>query len=108
VRIFTAATPWRAPRPSCVATPGCARPRRGAPREVACSRREPACSIGSSSSRATRFPQPESDGELPAGFRVSSADGALVVDATLEKLLDLRRPELAIQVLGRLEERALP
>jgi vacuolar-type H+-ATPase subunit E/Vma4 len=50
----------------------------------------------------------ESDGELPAGFRVSSADGALVVDATLEKLLDLRRPELAIQVLRRLEERALP
>jgi vacuolar-type H+-ATPase subunit E/Vma4 len=41
--------------------------------------------------------------DLPAGFQVTGAGGALVVDATLESLLELRRPLLAIEVLRWLE-----
>jgi len=42
--------------------------------------------------------------DLPIGFRVVGAGGALTVDATLERLLELDRPALAIDVLRRLEE----
>jgi len=45
----------------------------------------------------------ETDPELPPGFRVVGAGGSLTVDATLEKLLELDRPILAIEVLRRLE-----
>jgi len=45
----------------------------------------------------------EGDPELPAGFRVTGARGALIVDATLEKRLELERPRLAIELLRRLE-----
>lgn len=45
----------------------------------------------------------ESCADLPAGFRVEAAGGALVIDATLERLLELGRPVLAIEVLRRLE-----
>lgn len=41
--------------------------------------------------------------DLPAGFQITGAGGALVVDATLESLLELRRPALAIEVLRWLE-----
>jgi len=41
--------------------------------------------------------------DLPAGFRVEAAGGALVIDATLERLLEFGRPTLAIEVLQRLE-----
>jgi hypothetical protein len=40
---------------------------------------------------------------LPAGFRVEGAGDALVVDATLESLLELDRPRLASWALRRLD-----
>lgn len=43
------------------------------------------------------------DPDLEAGFRVRSGSGALVVDAVLATLLELARPQLAIEVLARLE-----
>jgi vacuolar-type H+-ATPase subunit E/Vma4 len=45
----------------------------------------------------------ECDPELPAGFRAVGADGAIVVDATLAKLLELDRAALAIEILRRVE-----
>lgn len=45
----------------------------------------------------------ECDPDLPAGFRVAAADGAVVVDATLSSLLEADRPALAIEILRRLE-----
>jgi hypothetical protein len=47
----------------------------------------------------------EPDPDFPAGFRTIGARGALVVDATVERLLELRWPELSIGVLKRLESR---
>jgi vacuolar-type H+-ATPase subunit E/Vma4 len=46
----------------------------------------------------------ECDPDLPAGFRVAAADGTVVVDATLSRLLEADRPALAIEILRRLEE----
>jgi vacuolar-type H+-ATPase subunit E/Vma4 len=46
----------------------------------------------------------ECDPDLPAGFRVAAADGTVVVDATLSRLLEGDRPALAIEILRRLEE----
>jgi vacuolar-type H+-ATPase subunit E/Vma4 len=43
----------------------------------------------------------ETRADLPAGFRIEAAAGALVIDATLERLLELDRPTLAIEVLRR-------
>jgi vacuolar-type H+-ATPase subunit E/Vma4 len=40
--------------------------------------------------------------DLPPGFQFTAAGGALLIDATLEKLLELERPALAIEVLRRL------
>lgn len=40
--------------------------------------------------------------DLPPGFQITGAGGALLIDATLEKLLELERPALAIEVLRRL------
>lgn len=48
----------------------------------------------------------ETHPDLPAGFRVEAASGALVIDATLERLLELGRPTLAIEVLRRLRSPA--
>ncbi len=45
----------------------------------------------------------ETRADLPTGFCVEAAGGALVIDATLEQLLELGRPTLAIEVLRRLE-----
>jgi vacuolar-type H+-ATPase subunit E/Vma4 len=45
----------------------------------------------------------ETDEAMAAGFRVTAADGALVVDGTLESLLELERDVLAIEVLRRLD-----
>jgi vacuolar-type H+-ATPase subunit E/Vma4 len=45
----------------------------------------------------------ETRDDVAAGFRITGADGALVVDATLERLLELERPALSIEVLDRLE-----
>ncbi|MBW2233165.1 MAG: hypothetical protein JRH17_22505 [Deltaproteobacteria bacterium] len=45
----------------------------------------------------------EPDPEMPCGFRAHGPDHAVIVDATLAKLLELRRPMLAIEVLQRLE-----
>jgi vacuolar-type H+-ATPase subunit E/Vma4 len=44
----------------------------------------------------------ESDPELPAGFRATGPNGAVVVDATFPSLLEMDRPLLAIEVLRRL------
>jgi vacuolar-type H+-ATPase subunit E/Vma4 len=45
----------------------------------------------------------ETRSDLPTGFRVEGAGGALVVDATLESLLEGLRPALAIEVLRQLD-----
>jgi vacuolar-type H+-ATPase subunit E/Vma4 len=45
----------------------------------------------------------ESDPELPAGFRVVGAGGAIVIDAPLVRLLEASRPALAIELLRRLD-----
>jgi vacuolar-type H+-ATPase subunit E/Vma4 len=50
----------------------------------------------------------ETDPELPCGFRARSASGAIVIDVTLARLLDLQRPKLAIEVLQRLAAGAGP
>jgi vacuolar-type H+-ATPase subunit E/Vma4 len=44
---------------------------------------------------------------LPAGFRASSADDAIVVDATVPALIDRARATLAIDVLGWLEHESV-
>jgi vacuolar-type H+-ATPase subunit E/Vma4 len=44
--------------------------------------------------------------DLPAGFQITAADGSLVIDATLEKLLELERPALAVEVLRLLAAEA--
>ena len=44
----------------------------------------------------------ETRDDVAAGFRVTGADGALVVDATLARLLEGERPALSIEVLERL------
>lgn len=41
--------------------------------------------------------------DLPVGFQITAAGGAVVVDGTLEKLLELERPVLSIEVLRQLE-----
>jgi V/A-type H+-transporting ATPase subunit E len=46
----------------------------------------------------------ERDDALPAGFQLSAAAGALIVDATLERLLDLQRASLAIELMRRIDE----
>jgi len=46
--------------------------------------------------------------DMPSGFRTKSGDGALVVDATLTKLLELARPALAIGVLRQVEHGKAP
>lgn len=46
----------------------------------------------------------ESQADLPIGFRITAAGGALVIDGTLEQLLEQGRPVLAIDVLRRLRE----
>jgi vacuolar-type H+-ATPase subunit E/Vma4 len=45
----------------------------------------------------------ECDPDLPAGFRMAAAEGAVVVDATLSSLLEADRPALAIEILRRLQ-----
>jgi vacuolar-type H+-ATPase subunit E/Vma4 len=45
----------------------------------------------------------ECDPDLPAGILVAAAEGAVVVDATLSRLLEADRPALAIEILRRLE-----
>jgi vacuolar-type H+-ATPase subunit E/Vma4 len=47
----------------------------------------------------------EADLEGAVGFRAIGAGGELVVDGTLERMLELRRPELAIEVIERLDDR---
>ena len=44
--------------------------------------------------------------DLPAGFRVEAAGGAVVIDVALVRLLEFGRPTLAIEVLRRLEDDA--
>jgi len=46
----------------------------------------------------------ETDPTLPSGFRVSGAGGALVVDATLDMLLEIERPALAVAILRALHD----
>lgn len=50
----------------------------------------------------------EEDPELPAGFRASSADGAVVVDATAGALIGRARATLAIDVVQRLRREPTP
>jgi hypothetical protein len=45
----------------------------------------------------------ECDPDLPAGFRAVGADGAVDVDVTLARLLELDRSTLAIEILRQLE-----
>lgn len=45
----------------------------------------------------------ECDPDLPTGFRVTGANGAIVVDATLVGLLERSRPMLAIEILRRFD-----
>ena len=44
----------------------------------------------------------ECDSRLPAGFRAARRDGTLVVDATIESLLEQHRATLAIELLERI------
>jgi vacuolar-type H+-ATPase subunit E/Vma4 len=48
----------------------------------------------------------EHDPELAAGFRLSAAGGALIIDATLEQLLVQQRDRLAIALMHRIEDEA--
>jgi vacuolar-type H+-ATPase subunit E/Vma4 len=44
--------------------------------------------------------------DMPAGFRASGSDGAVVVDATLVALLEMDKPLLAIELMRHLERDA--
>jgi vacuolar-type H+-ATPase subunit E/Vma4 len=45
----------------------------------------------------------ERDPDLPAGFRASGAEGAVVVDGTPSSLLDANRQALAVEILQQLD-----
>lgn len=46
----------------------------------------------------------EATGDVGTGFVVETDDGALTIDATLERALERRRREIAARLLARLEE----